>query len=35
MHAWRRAGERLATDPDAFEVVHRLSARLRDPDRGD
>ncbi len=34
MHAWRRAGERLATDPEAFEVVHRLSARLRDPDRG-
>jgi len=34
MHAWRRTGERLAGDPEAFDVVHRLSTRLREPDRG-
>jgi chromosomal replication initiator protein len=33
MHAWRRTGERLASDPEAFDAVHRLTARLTEADR--
>jgi chromosomal replication initiator protein len=28
MHACRRVGERLASDPEAFEVVRRLTEEL-------
>jgi chromosomal replication initiator protein len=31
LHAYRRTAERIAGDPDAFEIVRRLTETLRDP----
>ena len=31
LHAWRRTGQRIATDPEAFEAVRRLTERLHAP----
>ena len=29
LHAWRRTGERIASDPEAFDAVRRLTDQLR------
>ena len=31
MHACRRTAERLASDPEAYETVRRLTERLAEP----
>ncbi|WCB91331.1 Chromosomal replication initiator protein DnaA [Baekduia alba] len=35
LHACKRAVARLGTDPDAYDAVTRITARLTDPGRGD
>jgi chromosomal replication initiator protein len=31
LHAWRRTAERIAADREAFDAVHNLGRRLREP----